>query len=224
MRSKKTKKIKVIPLKKPRQVSLLAGLTGGYGTGKSTVARIFRSLGAHVIDSDRLAHQALKPGTPTYDAIRDHFGGKNILGKKGLIDRRKLAQIVFKHPGKRKTLEAIVHPYVFAEIQRLAKKKSGVLMLEVPLLFETNFNEKMDANIVARASEKTQAARLMKRDRVTPAEVRARVKVQMPLAKKCALADFVINNDGSIRETKKQVAAIWEKLLKLSSKEKKENS
>lgn len=212
-------KTRVIPLKRPRQVSVLAGLTGGFGTGKSTAARLFQTLGAKVIDADKLAHQALKRRTPTYDAICDHFGTKNILGIKGEIDRKKLARIVFKNPGKRKILESVVHPFVFAEIEKLAKKKSGILILEVPLLFETGLNEKMDVNIVVRVDEKTQMERLRKRMCATPAEVRARNKVQMPLVKKARLADFVICNDGSLKETKKQVFEIWKELKLMIKKE-----
>ncbi len=212
MRSKKSRKTAVIPLKKPKQVSLLVGLTGGVGTGKSTVADCFSRLGAQVIDSDKLAHQALKPGTPTYDAICDHFGRKNILGSRGLIDRKKLGAIVFNRPAKRKILESIVHPYVFQEIEKAAKKKEGILILEVPLLFETNFNESMDVNIVVSASRARQAERLKKRNGMTLAEVSARIKAQTPLSRKAALADFVVNNNGSKTETKIQVKEIWKKL------------
>jgi len=211
MRAKKAQ-IEVILLKRPKRVSTLVGLTGSFGTGKSTVARYFRQLGAHVIDADQLAHKALKPGTPTYDSIRDHFGKKNVVGKKGVIDRRKLAEIVFHHPGKRKTLEAIVHPFVFKEIEKIANKKKGVLILEIPLLFETHFNEKMDVNIVVKAGIKQQVKRLARRSGVEERQVRARIKAQMPLSKKERLADFVVDNSGSLKSTKKRVLNIWNQL------------
>ncbi|MBI4970476.1 MAG: dephospho-CoA kinase [Candidatus Omnitrophica bacterium] len=216
----KPKKTRIIPLRKPKRVSLLVGLTGGFGSGKSTAARYFRLLGAQVIDSDQLVHEALKPGTPTYDAVCDHFGRKKILGAQGNIDRKKLARIVFENQGKRKILESIVHPYVFSEIERAAKTKSGLLILEVPLLFETHFNEKMDANIVVWSSEKNQMARLRKRTGATPSEVRARMKAQMPLARKKTMADFVINNGGSLKETKNQVLEVWKQLKSMMKKEK----
>lgn len=200
--------------KKP---NLLIGLTGGFGTGKSTVARLFRGLGAQVIDADKLAHRALKRGQSTYNVICARFGRKSILGTRGEINRKKLARIVFENPGKRKVLESIVHPFVFRQIKRVTKKKRGILILEVPLLFETRFNEKMDANIVVRANEKSQIARLGKRSGTSRAEVKARNKAQMPIEKKAKLADFVIVNNGSLNETKKQVVQIWKQLLKLSS-------
>ena len=200
--------------------NLLVGLTGGFGTGKSTAARFFRLLGAQIIDADKLAHQALRQGRPTYNAVCAHFGRKNILGPRGEINRRKLARIVFNNPGKRRKLESIVHPFVLNEMERIAKKKLGIVILEVPLLFETNLNEKMDVSIVVRASEKKQLLRLRKRTGASPAEVRARNEAQMPIAKKVRLANFVINNEGSLMGTKKQVFEIWKQLKSMMKKEK----
>ena len=177
------------------------GLTGGFGTGKSTVARHFRKLGAHVIDADRLAHEALRPGVPEYQKILSCFG---------TVDRKKLAQIVFANPRKRKILESIIHPYVFRRIDELEKKKSGIVILEVPLLFETHFDKKMDSVVVVTASIQTQILR----SSLSKDETRARIKAQMPLSQKMKRADFVIHNDGSLTETKKQTVAVWRSLLK----------
>lgn len=219
MRRKKVN-YQVIPLKKPSRVSLLVGLTGGFGTGKSTVARFFRRLSAKVIDSDRLVHQALRPGSATYRAICDHFGRKNVLVANGMLDRRKLARLVFENSRKRKILESIVHPYVFSEIARLAKETRGVLILEVPLLFETRFDREMDVTIVVRANRKNQMARLAKKGSMTPREVRSRIRSQWPLERKVARADFVISNDGSLSETMKQVKSIWKQLKTMMREEK----
>ncbi|MBI4398777.1 MAG: dephospho-CoA kinase [Candidatus Omnitrophica bacterium] len=198
---------------------LLVGLTGGVGTGKSTAAGLFRRLGAQVFNLDTIAHQALKPDTPTAQAIQKRFGLR-ILDSCGRIERKKLAAVVFQSARKRKILESIVHPFVFRALEEKTRGKKGILVLEVPLLFETHFDKKMDVTIVVSARFRERLERLEDRH-LGAAQLAARTQAQMPLAKKETLADFVIDNNGTRDRLKQQVVSIWKK-LKLMARE--ENS
>jgi len=188
---------------------VLVGLTGGFGTGKTTVTGMFRQEGARIISSDKLVQQALKRGTQTYQKISHLFAKDSILKNGGHIDKKKLATIVFSNGAKRKKLESIIHPFVFREIKRLSEKGSKVFVVEVPLLFETKFDQKMDWTVVVTASPKIQLARLKKKLGLTPSQSKARIKAQWSLTRKKKLANFVINNNGNLSETKKQVKKIW---------------
>lgn len=197
---------------------LVVGLTGGFATGKSTVARMFRKLGAKVLDCDRIAHQALTQGTPTYFKIVKQLGPHAVCSPKGMIDRKKLGRIVFGNPLNRKKLERIIHPFVFREIgSELKAISKGVVILEVPLLFETRFDKRVDKVIVVSASRSTELARIRKKFRLSFEEARRRVAAQMPLSKKKTGADFVIENNRSLKETALQVKRLWKKLQDLSS-------
>ncbi len=195
--------------KKPRVI----GLTGGVGTGKTTVAHMFKQLGAKVVDSDRLAHKALKKGTPTYKKICHAFKPDSILNSSGSLNKKKIAALIFNNARKKKILESIIHPFVFLELSRFIKKHKGVCVLEVPLLFETGFHRKVDKTVVVAVSQKIQIDRLKKKTGLETSEIKKRIKSQMSLAEKKKKADYVIRNERTLSNTQKQVKHVWEKIF-----------
>ncbi len=191
------------------------GLTGSLGSGKSTVASIFKGLGAKVIDADKIAHQLIYPGQPCFLAVVKMFG-KDILTS-GKIDRAKVASQVFSNPKKRRQLEEIIHPAVRKVILAKIKKhkdgrRTGVLIVDVPLLFEVKLNDCVDCSIVVKANKAIQIVRATKLLGITRAEAQRRIKAQMPLRQKIRLADIIIDNNETLKQTQKQVKQIWEKL------------
>jgi dephospho-CoA kinase len=189
---------------------LLVGLTGGIGSGKSTVARLLASHGAVVIDADVLARDAVEPGTPGFDAVVARFG-ESLVTPAGEIDRAALAAIVFADDGARADLEAIVHPAVRAAIARaIATHAVGddVVVVDSPLLIETGAHVDFPVVIVVTASEAARLARLATRG-MSEADVRTRLAAQMPLGDKAAHADVVLDNDGDERALEAQVDRVW---------------
>jgi dephospho-CoA kinase len=198
---------------------IIAGVTGTIGTGKSTVARMFGELGAFVIDADQLAHEVVKPGKAAWQGIVDYFG-RDILNNDQTINRQKLADIVFSNLEKLKKLDSIVHPEVLKEDQRLVEERkvadpNGLIIKDIPLLLEVGpelaylLVEKI---IVVYASEETQIKRLIARG-LSEEDVRSRIKSQVPVREKMKYADFTVNNDGTLQETRQQVKAIYAKLM-----------
>ena len=187
-------KPKRIPNKKVLSAKkLIVGLTGGIASGKTTFIYLFKQFGAPVVCCDELAHRALRKKTHTYRSIVKAFG-RNILDHHKKIDRKKLAALIFKNKRKRKVLEAIVHPFVFTQLFAYIKKARGVLIIDVPLLFETKFEQHVDRTIVIWCRPEEQMRRLIKRDHLSPSQARARIKSQMPLTKKKKMADWVIDS------------------------------
>lgn len=192
--------------------AVVIGLTGGIASGKSTVLAEFRRRGAKVIDCDKIAREVVRPGTSAIAKIKKRFGGQ-VLKRDGSLDRSALARIVFSDSGKRKTLEAIIHPQVKREVfKRLKKIRRGVVVVDVPLLFETKWQDDFDKTLVVWAAEKTQVARLMRRNGFSSAQALKRVRAQMPLAKKRRKADFVIDNSGGIARTRAQAKKLFRML------------
>jgi dephospho-CoA kinase len=189
----------------------LVGLTGGIGSGKSTVARMLERHGAVVFDADVLAREAVEPGTPGHDAVVERFG-PNVLLPGGALDREALGSIVFADPAARRDLEAIVHPEVrrlFAEGCERYRGTDAVVVFGAPLLVETGMHTAFDVLIVVAAPVEQQVERLL-RDRAMPeAAIRARIDAQLPLADKIEVADVVVDNDGSIGDLQAQVDAVW---------------
>ncbi len=184
---------------------LIIGVTGGFGTGKSTVARIFESLGAKVIDADKIALDLLKTGTSTYKKILKAFG-KNILKENGAIDRSKLAIIVFDSKKPLLKLNKITHPEVIKTIkQKIEGLNKGIVVLDIPLLFEAGLECLADKIVVVKSNRQNQYERLLKKTSLSKIEIAKRINAQMPLSKKIRGADFIIDNDYSIENTKKQV-------------------
>ena len=185
----------------------ILGLTGGIASGKSAVARELTRLGALVVSADGLAHQAMEKGTPGWEEVRDAFGHW-VLGPGGEIDRARLGQIVFNDEKARRRLEGILHPRVIQRMEAITRDKegdNGLLVFEVPLLFEAGLEDMFDQVWVVAVDGETQAERLMARDGLTEAEAQARIEAQMPLAEKRQRADAVIDNSGGIEDTKEQV-------------------
>jgi dephospho-CoA kinase len=202
-----------------RVMTVMIGLSGGIGSGKSTVARLLAERGAEVIDADAIVHELQAPGTPLVREIAEAFG-PGVLDEHGALDRAALGDIVFRDADARKRLNDLVHPKVGAEFARRvqAARAAGVqlLVLDIPLLFEgrragTGASASMpfDATVLVYASEETQIARQMARDGCSRDEAVRRIRAQMPLAEKRALADYVIENDGPLEETERQVEALW---------------
>ena len=189
---------------------LLVGLTGGIGSGKTTVARMLSNRGAVVIDADGLARDAVEVGTPGYDAVVRRFGDR-VVGPDGSLDRAMLAEIVFADAGARAELEAIVHPAVrlaIAESIAGHHDTDDVVVVDSPLLIETGEHETFPVVIVVTASEDTRIARLVARGMVER-DARARMVAQMPLEDKAAHAHVVLDNDGDELALERQVERLW---------------
>jgi dephospho-CoA kinase len=186
------------------------GLTGGIGSGKSTVSAMLSELGAIVIDSDRLAREVVAAGTPGLQAVVDEFG-PDILTADGELDRPALARVVFADPGARQRLEAITHPLVRRRARELeaAAPDGSVIVHDIPLLLETGQAERFDAVIVVDADAETQVRRLATSRDMDPADVRARIAAQASREQRRAAADFVIVNDGSLDDLAREVRAVW---------------
>jgi dephospho-CoA kinase len=195
---------------------VIAGLTGGIASGKSMVSAVLAEAGARVIDADRIAREAARKGTAVHADIVAHFG-RGILLPDGEIDRRRLGDIVFKDPVEKQVLEGFIHPWVREETARRLERircddPNAVVILEVPLLFETGMHHGLEEVIVVYAPEAAQLARLMARDRLAPAEALARIRSQMPIDQKKALATQVIDNSGSREHTRTQTLDVYRRL------------
>jgi dephospho-CoA kinase len=197
---------------------LSVGLTGGIACGKSTVAQMFVGLGAHLIDFDRIAHEVQEPGKPAWEEVVNHFG-KAILQQDKKIDRIKLGNIVFADKKKILELNNIVHPLVYQEwhlrLEKISKKeKHAIVLSDVPLLFEGKMQNLFDLTMLVLIAPEEQLRRLIIRNGVNREEAGKRLKSQMPITEKIALADIVIDNEGSIPETEKKVKQVWRELLR----------
>jgi dephospho-CoA kinase len=180
---------------KPR--NFVVGLTGGIGTGKSAALKEFERSGASTVSLDQVAHEQAKPGREGYLAIVRAFG-KGVLRADGLIDRRALGEKVFKSPAALKKLERATHPSILREMERLVKGMKGVVVVDVPLLFEKKLQKHFDATVLISSDLAAQRRRVMKRDGFTPMEARRRMRAQLALAAKRRLADYSIDNDTTI--------------------------
>jgi len=189
---------------------MIIAITGGIGTGKSTVAKMFAELGAKIIDADRIARRVMAPGSRVRSRIKKKFG---------TTDRKRLSEIVFSDKKALKALCAITHPAIIAEIKNEARKiryrdKKAIIALDAPLLFEAKQGHLADKTIVVVAKRENQIKRAVKNLKISRQEAQRRIRSQMPLAKKKKLADFVIDNNGSLREAKRQVKKIWMEVTK----------
>jgi dephospho-CoA kinase len=199
---------------------LIVGLTGGFCTGKSTVAEMFKNLGARIIDLDDLSHKAIRPKSSSYRKILRHFG-RAILHPDGKIDRKKLAGIAFEDTDRLRLLCEIVHPEVIKGMKRqirfFKKKEKGHLacvVVEAPLLFEAGLDKMMNKTVVVKIPRAVQFKRARASRGLKTREISKRIKAQMPLRTKIRLADFVIDNSGSTTHTEEQVKKIWREILK----------
>jgi dephospho-CoA kinase len=193
----------------------LVGLTGGIASGKSAVAAILRRLGAAIINADDLSREVVQPEQDAWKEIIDAFG-PNILHEDKTLARRKLRQIVFENPEARRKLEAIIHPRVRAlaerKISELAAAGTSIIVYEVPLLFENQIHLWLRPVIVVACKIETQKKRLLERDHLTELEAQRHLDAQMSLEEKRKLADYVIENDGTLEELEQQVRAVLQKI------------
>jgi dephospho-CoA kinase len=187
------------------------GLTGGIGSGKTMVGEMFAQLGAEIIDADQLARDVVEPGQPALGEIVERFG-PDVLQTNGRLDRARLGGIVFADAAARAALNAITHPRIrerMAAAVSARKDRSGVLILVIPLLYESARTALVEAVIVVWVDPQTQLRRLVERGGLTDEQARQRIAAQMPLEQKRALADHLIDNRGTPEETRRQVEMIY---------------
>jgi dephospho-CoA kinase len=192
-------------------MSLVIGLTGGIASGKSTVSNMLKEMNITVIDADVEARLAVEKGEPAYQKIVAEFGDDIVLPD-GDIDRQKLGSIIFHTAEKRQLLNSIVHPEVRIrmnnQIEAASIRGEQVIVLDIPLLFESKLTHMVEKTILVFVNKDIQLKRLMERNDLSLEDAEARIKSQMPLSEKVALADAVINNNGSISDTKNQVIEV----------------
>jgi dephospho-CoA kinase len=193
--------------------SIIVGLTGNIGTGKSTVGKMLAGLGADVIDADKVAHEMMQPGTQVHARIVDAFG-PDILTLTGEIDRKRLGAIVFSNSTALARLEAIVHPATLKAIEwRVMGAGGGVVVIEAIKLIESSLAKRCDSIWVTTCRPEQQIKRIMSARGLTRPEARQRVEAQPPQEDKLARADVVIDNSGSLSATHEQVEAAWKQMI-----------
>jgi dephospho-CoA kinase len=191
------------------------GLTGGIGTGKSTVSQYLSELGAAIIDADKLGHEVYLPNTESWRDLVKTFG-KEILTPANKIDRKKLATIVFNNPEKLQQLNAIVHPRMFAiakqRIEDNRRKGTKIVILDAPILFETNWTPLVEEVWVVVATEANVVKRAVARSGLTEEQVRLRIRSQMSNEERIQRAQAVIHNDGTAEDLRNKVNELWHRL------------
>lgn len=195
---------------------LVIGVTGGVGTGKSTVSRLFGRMGAKVLNADRITHELMRPKKEIWRKVRKRFSPE-ILTPQGEIDRRALGKIVFADPKALKRLTPLIHPAVRRVIrQRIGairrKNPKAVVVLDIPLLIEAGSAYRVDALVVVSAPLGVVNKRLKKRSDWSLGEIRRRQAFQMPLREKEKRAHFVVDNGGTVAATRCQVMKIWNRI------------
>lgn len=201
---------------------VIVALTGGIGSGKSSVAEMFKDEGAYVIDFDYLARVVVEPDTPAWRDIVDYFGPE-IISPDRTLNRSKLAEIVFSDAKSRKALESFTHPRIFEKRDTLIKdikKKDphAVVIIDVPLLFELSLSRKFDKVILVYVSRDVQIKRAVKRGVLAKEEVEKRLQAQISIEEKTLLSDYIINNEGSLKYTRDQARKVIHELKKLEKK------
>lgn len=182
---------------KPKR--FVVGLTGGIGTGKSTALKAFEALGAATVCLDQIAKEQARPGREGYKAVVKGFG-KCILKNDGTIDRALLGRVIFSDKRAKSGLERALHPLILKEMRELVGKLNGVVVVDVPLLFEKKLQKNFDATMVIACKPQKQLQRIIERNGLNPREARLRVAAQLPLAEKTRMADVTIHNDTTIQK------------------------
>ena len=201
---------------------VVIGVTGGVATGKSTVAGMFRRLGAVVLDADAIAHRLMEPKRLAWRKIIEAFG-QGMLNEDGTVNRRRLAAQVFESGRRRKRLEAILHPGVMREVRRQLRRlrrarRVQAVVLDIPLLMEVGAQRLVDALVVVTAPSEVQRERGRQEHGWSDAELDARIRAQWDLSTKAAWADYVVDNADGVGATRTQVTRIWQKLVPLRRK------
>lgn len=188
-------------------MALIIGLTGGIATGKSTVAQMFKDYGIHVVDTDKISFDLLSKGSKAYNEVVELFGNE-ILFTNDDINRKRLGKIIFNDNIKRNELNSIIHPKVksitLSEVKTHKELGAKIVVIDVPLLFETDFVKLIDKSIVVYTTPKLQVERLIGRDSIEKEYALLKIDSQIPIDEKAKLADFVINNSESVLTTKKE--------------------
>jgi dephospho-CoA kinase len=191
------------------------GLTGGIACGKSTVASMLVKLGAKLIDADQLAREVVMPGRPALLQIVERFGSQVMLPD-GTLNRKTLGTIIFDDPVARKDLEAITHPMIrqamWDQMHQAEEAYTDTLVVvDVPLLYESGLQSYFQKVMVVYVSEKVQRLRLMERDGLSLEAAELRLQAQIPIDQKKLLADIIIDNSGSLSDTEKQIQSFWQR-------------
>ncbi len=207
---------------------MLLGVTGGIATGKSAVSAMLEEMGAPLIDFDVLARKVVEPGQRAWKEIVGYFG-QQVLQEDGSLDRKKLSQVVFGDMEKRKKLESLTHPRIFEEfysqVEKISAKDPDVIVqVGIPLLIELNLQYRFHKVLLVYIPREMQIERLMKRDGISREAAESILKAQLPIDEKRGYADFIIHNEGTLEDTRRQVEHVWEELKKcqesVSSKKK----
>ncbi|MGA7171997.1 MAG: dephospho-CoA kinase [Candidatus Dormiibacterota bacterium] len=201
-------------------MSRVIGLTGGIASGKSTVAQMLGERGAWVVDADQLAREVVSLHSPALEEIAQTFG-EAVLASDGSLDRAQLGEVVFSDDSAREQLNAIVHPRVLElsreEIRKAAGAGAQLIVYDVPLLFETSRQQEFDGTLVVWVDPLTQLLRLRLRTGLDEDQARARIAAQMPLSRKRELANWVIDNSGSLEATRALLDDLWLRTLSASN-------
>ena len=196
-------------------MTLVIGLTGGIASGKSTISSILKAVGWPVIDADLIARQIVMPGSKGLEQIVNRFGPQ-MLNSDGTLDRKKLGKTVFDDPKKLSDLDKIEHPLIQeaidSQLDEFKKQHLPVVVLDVPLLFETGMDEECDLTVLAVVDQATQLKRLMKRDQISKMDAGKKISSQMSLKEKMQRADVNIDNNGTLEQTRSQVAELVDRV------------
>lgn len=203
---------------------LTVGLTGGIAVGKSTVMQTFAALGAVCFDADAIARSVVEPGRPALAAVVEAFG-RSVLSPDGSLDRAALGEIVFCDPERRRELEAILHPPIIAEQDRLiaevrATKPDAIVIVDAALMIESGGYRRFDLLVVVHCAPEVQRQRLMARNGITSEEADRRIAAQMPQEEKLEYASITIDTTGTLDDTRRRTEAAWEELCRLSRERK----
>jgi len=195
---------------------LKIGLTGGIGSGKSTVAKYFAELGVAIIDADKIARELVATGTPALTKIVEHFGNK-ILTSRDELDRKYLRKLIFNNPKQKQWLERLLHPLIYHEMEnQLQQVKSPYCILVIPLLVETQQEKLVDRILIVDAPQEQQINRTIKKNKISEKEVKTIIATQANREQRLASADDIIYNDNSLTKLKQQVQQLHQKYLILS--------
>jgi dephospho-CoA kinase len=197
---------------------LIVGLTGGVASGKTAVAQVLKEEGAYIIDADQIARELVQPHTPAWNELVRAFG-QEILQQDGTIHRKRLAEKVFAEPEQRRLLDQILHPRIKEQMDRRTKAigekdPEAIVVIDAPLLVELGEHREMDKLIVVTTTQTQQVERLKDRDGTGLEEALRIISSQMPMKEKLKFADYVIQNEGSLEETKKRAKEIFKDLKK----------
>ena len=195
---------------------IILGLTGGIACGKSTVSSYLQELGAPIVDADAIAIALADKGQPLYNAFVEHFGAASALLEDGSLNRAGIGEVVFRDKEERRWMDSTTHPIIKGEMEerlkKLAEEGAAIAVIDVPLLYEVGWDDICDKVWVVSVSSEVQLDRLIKRNGLSEKLARDRINSQMSLTEKAKRADTVIDNSGTIEETRRLVLAAWERL------------